>query len=91
MLTNEIKNEIHEIKKQEQKIDREELKYKTKNQTYVFQQYKIIRSFGEKIYGGKNSINETDMDQTNSSENMVKFNNKSKSKTQKIRIKISYF
>ena len=37
--TNEIKNEIYEIKKWEDKIKREDLKYKTKNYTYDFQRY----------------------------------------------------
>ena len=37
MRTNEIKNETYEIKKWEEKIKQEGLKYKTKNCTYDFQ------------------------------------------------------
>ena len=37
MRTNEIKNEICEIKKREDKIKPGDLKYKTKNYTYSFQ------------------------------------------------------
>ena len=36
MRTNEIKNEIYEIKKWEVKIKRQGLKHKTKNYTYDF-------------------------------------------------------
>ena len=50
--TNKIKNEIYEIKKWEENIKREDLKYKTKNYTYGFQQFKTIRSFDESIYAG---------------------------------------
>ena len=50
--TNKIKNEIYEIKKWEESIKREDLKYKTKNYTYDFQQFKTIRSFDESIYAG---------------------------------------
>ena len=64
MRTDEIKNEIYEIKKWEEKIKQEDLKYKTKNYTFCFQQYETIRSFGESIYTGKISIHEAEMDQT---------------------------
>ena len=60
MRTNAIKNEIDEIKKWEQKIKREDLKYKTKNYTYDFQQYETIRSFGEIIYTGRINIDEAE-------------------------------
>ena len=53
MRTDEIKIEIYEIKKWEEKIKREYLKYKTKNYTYDFQQYETIRSFGGSIYTQK--------------------------------------
>ena len=49
MRTNESKNEIYEIKKWEEKIKREDLKYKTKDYIYDFQQYETIRSFSEFI------------------------------------------
>ena len=48
--TNEIKNEIYEIKKWEQKIKQKDLKCETKKYTYYFQQYETIRSFSECIY-----------------------------------------
>ena len=81
MRTDVIKNKIDDIKKREDKIKRKDLKYKAGNYKYDFQQYEMIRSFGESIYSGRISINEADMDQTNLLENMVKFSNKSRPKT----------
>ena len=81
METDEIKNEIHEIKKWEDKIKQKDLKYKAGKYKYDFQQCETIRCFSESIYSDKISIHETDMDQTNLLENMVKFNNKSRPKT----------
>ena len=81
MRTDEIKNEIDEIKKWKDKIKRKDLKYKTGK-------YKVmIRSFGESIYSGKISIHETDMNQTNLLDNMKKINDRSRPKTkEKVRI-----
>ena len=81
MRTVEIENEIYEIKKWEEKIKREDLKYKTKNNTHDFQQYEMIRSFDESIYAGKISIHEAEVDQANLLEHMVKRDNKSRPKT----------
>ena len=50
MIINEIKNEIHDITKWEEKIKRKELKYETKKYTYDFQKSETIRHFGELIY-----------------------------------------
>ena len=58
----EIKNEIDEIKKWEEKINRKDLKYKTNKYTYNFQQFETIRPFGESIYTSKISIDEPQMD-----------------------------
>ena len=49
MRTNEIKNEIYEIKNWEEKIKRKDLKYETKKCTYDFQK-SDIRSSGEIIH-----------------------------------------
>ena len=82
MRTNEIKNEMYETKKWEEKIKREDLKYKTKNYTYDFQQYETIRSFGESIYTSKASIVEAEEDESNLLKNLVEFNIKSRPKKQ---------
>ena len=65
MRSNEIKIEIYEIKKWEEKIKRKDFKYKTKNCTFDFQQYEAIRSFDESIYARKASIAEAEEDQSN--------------------------
>ena len=46
MRTNEIKNEINEIKKWEEKIKRKDLIYKANKYKYDFQKCETIRSFG---------------------------------------------
>ena len=86
MRINEIKNQIiYQIEKWGEKIKQEDLKYKTKNYTYDFQQYEKIRSFGESIYAGIISIHEAEMDQINLLENMIKFNNKSRRKPKEVK------
>ena len=65
MRTNEIKDEIYEIKKWEEKTKRGDFKYKIKHCVYDFQQYETIRSFGDNIYRGKSNIDETEMDHSN--------------------------
>ena len=81
MRTDEIKNEIDEIKKWEEKINRKDLKSKTNKCLYDFQYFETIRSFGDGIYTGKTNLDAAEMDQTNLLENMVKVSNKSKPKT----------
>ena len=78
MRTNEFKNEIHEIRKWEEKIKRKDLKYETKKHIYDFQQYEKIRSFGESIYTGKAKLVEAEEDQSNQLKDIVEFDNKSR-------------
>ena len=54
--TNEIKNEIDEIRKWEEKSKRKDLKYKTNKYLYDFQQFETTRSFGHSIYTYKINI-----------------------------------
>ena len=91
MRTNEIKNEIDEIKKWEDKIKRKYLKYETNKYMYDFQQFEMIRFFGDNIYTGESSVDEAQMDQGNLSENMVKFNNKTRPKKKNIKKKKEIF
>ena len=65
----------------EEKIKGRNLKYEAAKYKYDFQQYETIRSFGESIYPSKISINKTEMCRTNLLENMVKFDNTSRPKT----------
>ena len=58
-------------------------KQKAKKYTYDFQQYETIRSFSESIYTRKASIVEAEEDQSNLLENLVEFNNKSRTKNRR--------
>ena len=80
MRTNKIKNEINENKKWEDKIKQKDLKYETNKYIYNFQQFEMIRSFGDNIYTCKISTDEAEMDVSNLLENMVEFNNKTRPK-----------
>ena len=53
MRTNEIKNEINDIKKRKENIKRKDLKYETEKYKYDFQENDAIRSFGANIYKRK--------------------------------------
>ena len=81
MRTDKIKNQIHEIKKWEEKTKRKYLKYETGKYKYDFQQYETVRFFGKCIYAGKFNVREAEIDQTNLLENMIKCNNKFRQKT----------
>ena len=81
MRTNETKNEIDEIKKWEEQVERKDLKRKINKYLYDFQQFEIIISFGDTIYYNKINIYEAVRDQSNPLENMAKFNNRSKPNT----------
>ena len=63
---NEIKNQPYDIQKWETKIKRKHLKYRANKNTYDFQQYNKIRSFGDNIYTRKISIDNTETDQIQS-------------------------
>ena len=60
MKNNEIKTEIDEIKRWEEKITGKDLIYKTNKYKYDFLQYETIRSFGDSICNGKTSIHKAD-------------------------------
>ena len=83
MRNDEIKNEIYEIKKWENKIKRKDLKYETSRYKFDFQQFETIRSFGDCIYNSKISKDEVEMEQTNPLENIVNFSNKSRPRSKK--------
>ena len=58
MKTDEIKNEIDEIRIWDGKNKPKDLKYKANKYLYDFQQFETIRSFGDSIYTGKINIDE---------------------------------
>ena len=65
MRTKEIKNEIDDIEKREEKNDQKDLKYKTNKYLYDFQQFETIRSFSGSFYSGKINIVEAELYQSN--------------------------
>ena len=70
-----INNELYDLKKWQVKIKRKDSKYRANNtNTYDFQQYDTIRSFGDNIYPDKINVDEAEMDQTNLLENILEFN-----------------
>ena len=87
MKNDEIKNEIDEIKKWENKVKRQDLKYHTNRYVYDFQQFQTTRSVGHSFYTSKISIDEAEMDQTNVLDNIVDFNNKSRTRSKEDKIK----
>ena len=80
MRTNEIKNEINEIKKWEEKFRRKDLVYKANKYKYDFQQYETIRSFRDSIYNGKISIDEAEIDHSSLLDDLTDFNDRSRPK-----------
>ena len=87
MRTNKIKNEIDEIRKWEEKIKQKDLKYKPNKYLYDFQQFETIRSFGDSVYTGKINIDESDLDQSNLLENMIKLIINLNQNQKKVRLK----
>ena len=83
MRNDEIKNEVYEIKKWENKIRRKDLKYEANKYAFDFQRFKTTRSLGESIYNGKINIDESEMKQTNLLENIMDFSNKSRPRSKK--------
>ena len=77
--TNEIKNEIDDIKNGKIKLN--EKIFNIKQVNFDFQQCATIRSFGESIYFSQISIIKAGMDQNNVLENVKKINDKSRPKT----------
>ena len=76
-----LKMKYMKLKNRKRKLNEKILNINQKNYTYDFQQYERIRSFGESIYNLKASIVETEEDQSNLLENIVKLINKSRPRT----------
>ena len=77
----EIRNELNEIKKLEERIDRNDLKYEANKYVYNFQQFETIRSWDDSIFSEKISISQAEEDQSSLLKNIVEFNNKSRPRT----------
>ena len=72
----EIKNELNQIKKLEEEIDRNDLKYEAGKYEYNFQKFQPIRSFGDYIYNPKITISEDDKKYSNLLNIILDFNSK---------------
>ena len=83
MRNDEIKNEIYEIKKWENKIKRKDLKNEKNKYKYDFHQFETVRSSGDSTYNGKISKDEVEMEQTNLLANILDFSNKSRPRSKK--------
>ena len=83
MGTNEIKNEVNEIKKWEEKIRRKDLVSKTNKYKYDSQQYDTIWSFRDNVYTGKIDIDNADIDQSSLLDGLNDFNDRVRPKNVK--------
>ena len=76
-LSEEAIYELNKIKEIEQKINRDDLSYKTgnkeKDKTYDFKKFKTIRSFGREIYNGIITLNNAYEEQINLKSEIDKF------------------
>ena len=61
----EIKNERNEIKKLEEQISRNDLKYESSKYKYDFAKFETVKSFGYSIFSGKIAISKGDKKQSN--------------------------
>ena len=71
--SDEAKEEINKIKEIKKILDREKLFYKGSENTYGFTIFNAIRCFGEDIYDGKITLEETDKDQSDLADEIDKF------------------
>ena len=60
---------------------RKDLKNKTSKYIYDFQQFKTIRYVGNNIFTGKIKIDEAEKDQSSLLENIIEFNDKSRTRS----------
>ena len=61
-LTEEAKYDLKRIKGIEKMIDRENLVYRTNEDTYSFKNFQTINTFGKNIYNGAITLKEADKD-----------------------------
>ena len=61
-LTEEAKYELKRIKEIEKMIERENLVYRTNENTYSFKIFQTINTFGKSIYTGAITLKEADKD-----------------------------
>ena len=81
--SNEMKNELHKIRRSERKLIKDNLFYESSKQVYDFKAFQTIKSFGNSIYNRKTEIHEANIEQADSLEHILDFDNKTKPKSDK--------
>ena len=77
----ESRKELNKIEEIEKSVDKDKLIYKTFKHTYDFKKFKTIKTFGESIYNGKITLEETDECQSDSLGEIKIFYNKTRPQT----------
>ena len=76
--SSEIKNKVDEIKEYEENINRKHMIYNSSKESFDFNTFKTIRTFGEDIYNNKITIIEADQEQGDLVNYISNFNNKAR-------------
>ena len=79
----EIREEINKIFKIEKNVDRQKQIYDADKYKYDFRKFNTIRTFGEDIYNGKITLEETDEDQSDLADKINEFTKKIRPKSDK--------
>ena len=80
-INEDTKNELNEIIEIKKAIYRKNLIHKTKNKSYSFKNFRTIRVFGNDIYNGMITLEETDKDQSSLVNEINIFNSSIRPKT----------
>ena len=81
----EAKEEFNKIKEIGKNVDREKLFYKSDKNKYNFKNFRKIRTFGEDVYNGEITLEETDKYQSNLAEKINDFSKKTRPRSDKTR------
>ena len=80
LLVMKLKKRLIKLKKEKKILDREKLFYKASENTCDFTIFNTVRTFGEDIYDGKITLEETDKDQSDLADEIDKFVKETKPK-----------
>ena len=71
------------MRRSQRKIIKDNLFYESSKQVYDFKAFQTIKSFGNSIYNRKTEVHEANIEQADSLEHILDFNNKTKPKSDK--------
>ena len=80
-INEDAENQLNEIIAIEKAIDRKNLIYKAKNESYSFKNFRTIRVFGKDIYNGMITLEEADKYQSSLVNEINRFNSSTRPKT----------